>query len=106
MFGRTSQLTGLAMRKQLLVLSSEVNRMQLVRACTVLRGEMRVLGSSLRASGSVVSKASLAIATVAAVRQIFRPRQTSQPRPTWLSIALRAAQIGSSLWSGLRRSPP
>lgn len=100
--GKKSQLTPLETRKQLLLVESELNRVQLLNEMHDFKDEIHHLQQQMQAIGSMVSAAAKLAATFSTVGRAFSHRDEGDNKPSWVSMLLNAAQAGTSLWLLLR----
>jgi hypothetical protein len=94
MSGKKSQLTPLATRKQLLLVESELNRVQLLNEVRDFKNEIHHLRHQVCAIGSVASSAAKLAAT------FFHHDEGK--KSSWVSTLLHGMQAGASLWRLLR----
>jgi hypothetical protein len=103
MSGKTSQLTLLETRKQLLLVESELNRAQLVNEMRDFKNEVQRLKHQV---GGIVSTAELATKVVSAFsdvgRAFSRRNEGENEKPSWISMLLNGAKAGTSLWRWMR----
>jgi hypothetical protein len=102
MSGKKTQLTPLETRKQLLLVESELNRVQLINELRELKSEVRHWKHQVEA---VVSMASLVVklaTTFSAIGRVFSHRDKDDKPPSWISTLLKSLQTGTSLWQTLR----
>jgi hypothetical protein len=98
--GKNFQLTPLESRKQLLLVESELNRVQLLVELRELQGEWQQLKEQAQAIGSVAAAAAKVAATVSAIGSVFTPRQDNEKgKSSWLSTLLNGARTGAALWA-------
>ncbi len=99
MFGKETHLTPLESRKQMLVLESELNRVQLLKELDELKVETQRLADQMRVLGSLATNVSSALELVFKVQQAFST--TKEKFPKFFGI-LKGARAGASLWSAIR----
>jgi hypothetical protein len=99
--GKKPSLTPLAARKQLLLMESEMNRVRLIEAVHGWKTEVHRTKQHIMNFGSVAAKTAKAAAAVSAVAGLFANRGR-QGKPSWISLALKAAATGTSVWYWLR----
>jgi len=89
-------MSPLALRKQLLVTESELNRVQLADDITALKVDVHTLTDRMKSFGSIA-------ATIAGVMSCFngKPANTA-PRAAWWQAALKGVGIASNFWLMLR----
>jgi len=103
MFGNHPRVNPLESRKRLLIAESELNRTQLVQEWVALTAGVRTVTSRVKSFGSIASAAALLLAGLAAYR---RGKGTeADVKPSWLQIALKAAQAAGSIWLAFRARP-
>jgi hypothetical protein len=103
MLGKKFHVTPLESRKQLLLVESELNRVQLVNELHDLKSELYQLNEQVHAIGSVASSAAKLATTFSAIRSAFSHRKTAENgKSSWLSTLLSGARMGVSLWSAVR----
>ena len=106
MFGKTQRLTDLVIRKQMLVLESDLNRKLLQGEWGGIRQEIRGLTAGLESLGSLASLA----ARVGAAGTDFlngiprSDRRAAGAKSSWASSFLHAVRMGRWVWSVLH--PP
>ena len=101
--GKLTQLTPLETRKQLLLLESELNRVQLLREVGEFKNEIRHLKQQAGEISSLVSSAAKLAGTFSAVGRVFSHRDDGENGSgPWLSTLLNGAKAGASLWLLLR----
>jgi hypothetical protein len=103
MSGEKSNLTSLESRKQLLLLESELNRVQLLEDLNRLRGEVRRLKNKVCGIGSLASAAAL-FPLFSIFRQTLEERENQADKSSWISRLLKGIETGVALWSALRRN--
>ena len=104
MFGKNPRLSPLQSRKQLLLVESEINRVQLAGDMAALTADVRALTGRARAIGLIASSAAALWVGLAAFR-----RKKSAPaaeKPSWLQTIVKAAGLLSSLWLAFRPQAP
>lgn len=92
-----SKLTPLAVRKQLLLLESDLNRARFVETLDELKQEFHYSKESLAELGSMASTAAKVVATVSSAHHILS-RRDSNGKKSWLSFLLEGMTTGTSLW--------
>lgn len=98
--GKNVQLSPLAARKQLLLVESELNRVQLLNELRDLQGELHQLRAQAQAIGSVAGSAAKVAATVSVIGNVFTQRKNNEKgKSSWLSKLLSGARTGASLWA-------
>jgi hypothetical protein len=100
---KNPQLTSLETRKQLLLVESELNRVQLLNELRDFKNEIQHLKHQVGAIGFVASLAANLTATFSAVGRAFSHRdEVENGKPSWISTLLNGAKAGTSLWFLLR----
>jgi hypothetical protein len=100
--GKKSQLTPLEARKQLLLVESELNRVQMLNEVRDWKNELHNLKQQMQTIGSMASAAAKLAATFSTVSRAFSHRDEGDNQPSWVSTLLNGAQAGTSLWLLLR----
>jgi len=100
MFGNTSRVSRLAVRKQLLIAESELNRAQLAEEWAALRRGVCAFTDRARALGSIVSAGALLVTGLAAHRR-GSPTRTAE-KPAWWQRLLNAAGMIATVWLAFR----
>ena len=104
MSGKKSQLTPLETRKQLLLVESELNRVQLLNELHDLKNEIHHLKDQICVVGSMASSAAKLATTFSAIATVFTHRKAAENgKSSWVSTLLNGARTGALLW-GTRRS--
>jgi len=106
MFGKTNGLTALEMRKQLLVVESELNRAHLADEWRQVKVEARSLTDAIRMLGSL---GSLAAQLEKAIGGFFKgfsnhDEDAENKKPSRVSTWFNVMKTGVSLWTALRSS--
>jgi hypothetical protein len=101
MSGKTSQLTSLETRRQLLLVESELNRAQLLNEVRDFKSEIQRLKHQV---GGIVSTAELATKVAGAFSDVGRAfsQRDEGEKPSWISTLLNGAKAGTSLWRLIR----
>ena len=103
MSGKKSQLTSLETRKQLLLVESELNRVQLLNELSDFKNEIHHLKHQVWEMGSIAASAAKLATTFSAIGQAFSHRNEGEKeKPSWISTFLNGAKAGTSLWLLLR----
>jgi Zn-dependent membrane protease YugP len=97
MAGETPQLTPLETRKQLLLVESELNRVQLGNEFRDFKSEILRLKNQVFEMGSLTSLATAFSAVGRAISHRDEGDETS-----WISTLLSCARAGTSLWRWFR----
>jgi hypothetical protein len=100
MFRKTSHVTPLEMRKQLLIAESELNRAQLAQEWSAMAAGVRTLTDRVKIYGSIASSAAVLGAGLAAFRR--GKSRSADAKPSWLQTVLKGAGMVSSLWLAFR----
>lgn len=107
MRGTTSKLTPLAARKRLLLMESEINRVELRRECLALGAEasglVGQLTGQMRTLGSIASAGAVVLTLGSVVRRLFSKNHAAKTSKTSLTHKLlNGARAGISVWTALR----
>jgi hypothetical protein len=100
MFGKTSRLNPLDLRKQLLIAESELNRAQLAAELIELTAGFRAVTDRARSFGSIASSAAALVAGLAAFRR--GKTAVAGAKSSWLQTLLNGAGLISTLWLAFR----
>jgi hypothetical protein len=100
MSGKNLRLNPLALRKQLLLAESELNRAQLAGDMVVLKAGVRTLTDRAKSLQSIASSAALLVTGFAAFQR-SKPA-AANTKPSWLQIFLKGAGLVSTLWLAFR----
>jgi len=101
MSGTTSHLTASGVRKQLLLVESDMNRLQLLEEWQTLGRESRELVQHARSACSVVTTvAAMGIAGIKAFRDSGPAGR--QHKYSWLSTLISSLRLGASVWKAFR----
>jgi len=104
MAGTQSRLTPLEVRKQLLIVESEVNRTQLEHTWRHLRSKAGELAEQARsACSTITSFASIGVAGFQAFRKLRMSRRTG--KSSWLANLMEGVRLGTALWTTIRSQP-
>jgi hypothetical protein len=103
MLRKDTQLKSLEIRKQLLILESELNRTELLREVNHFKDEMARLKKQVATVGSIASS----VAVLATTISFFRRRSAKGEKSSgstipWITAAIEGARIGSSLFSKIK----
>lgn len=101
MASKKTKLTPLEVRKQLLVLESELNRRLLVEAVDDWHEEVHRTKQHLLTLGSTVSTVAKVGATISIVRRLFA-RRNGHAKSSWLGGLFRGVTTGMSVWKFVR----
>jgi hypothetical protein len=102
MSGEKNRLTPLEARKQMLLVESELNRVQLTHEWNDFKNELHRATETLRTVGAVASSVAKAGATFSFLRGLWS-RGEPKEKKSWGSMLLNGAKTGVSLWLMLRR---
>jgi hypothetical protein len=100
MFPDDPRVNPLTSRKQLLIAESDINRAQLVQELQSMTEGFHTLSHRVKSVSALASTAALLVVGVAAFRR--GKSMALVARPSWFQLALKGAQMASSLRS-LRR---
>ena len=100
MSGRTTHLSPLASRKQLLVAESELNREQLSAEWQAMAHGVRNFAHRTKTMVAWASSTVLLAAGVAALRRA--PPRSNDAKSSWLQKILKGARVASTLWLAFR----
>ncbi len=100
MFGIKPRITPLEARKRLLVLESELNRLQFGREWEKLTDSYQALSQTVQTVRSVASMIGMVVKGVSA----FGGRKSSKAEreSSWIQKGMQGAQMASALWSAFR----
>lgn len=104
MSGEKPDLTSLESRKQLLLLESELNRVQLLEDLNGLRSEVKRLKNQVHCIGSLASAAAMFFSTLSIFRRTSGEHENQADKPPCISRLLKGIETVATLWSELRRS--
>jgi hypothetical protein len=97
--GKTTGLTTLEARKQLLLVESELNRAQLLNELRDFKNEIQHWQHQAREIGSMVTSAAKLADTFSSIGQAFSHNEGNEKEKTpWISKVLTGAKAGMSLW--------
>jgi len=102
MSGRTTHMSSLKSRKQLLVAESELNREQLSEEWQAMAHGVRYFAHRTKTMAAWASSTALLVAAVTALRRA--PPQSRGAKSSWLQKILKGARAASTLWFAFR--PP
>lgn len=103
MFGKKSQLNPLALRKELLIAESEINRAQLVEDWQAIADGTHNLADRLKTVSSVASVAAVLVAGVSTFRR--DKAKSTDAKTSWFQTVLKGAQVAGSIWLAFRSRP-
>jgi hypothetical protein len=96
-------MTPLESRKQLLLVESELNRVQLMNELRDFKIEVHQLKQQMEAIGSLASSAAKLTGTLSSIGDFFARRaENKKSKSSWISNLLNAARTGASIWDNLR----
>src|ERR1035438_7379316 len=103
MSGKKSPLTPLESQKRLLVVESELNRVQLMNELHSFQHELAHLKRQAEAVASIAASVAKLAATFTAVGSAFSHREEkSEGRHSLLSTLFSGLKTGAALWGTLR----
>jgi hypothetical protein len=102
MSGKTTGLSALESRKQLLLLESELNRAHLVNEWRDVQNGVCYYLDQMRAVGSIASSAARITSSVAGLFSGGPSKPAEAEKPSMVSTLFKGARAGFSLWSKLR----
>jgi hypothetical protein len=103
MSGKTHGLTPLETRKQLLLVESELNRMQLVNELREFKSEYQELKKQVHALRSIMSSATTLTETFNQIRSVFTQDEKKPAGSSWLSGLVNGAKTCASIFGAFRR---
>ena len=103
MFAKTPCVSALAVRKQLLIAESELNRAQLSDEWGKMKAEISDLTHRAKTIAVWSSSAAMLLAGLAAFRN--RNGMAAEEKPSWLQRTLKWIQLANTFWQAFRRSP-
>ena len=104
MSGKKSGVSPLEVRKQLLIVESEINRVRLVREWQTLTGELGNLADQAK-SFNTLTAAGLALVTGLAAFTSHQPAPGGE-KISWLQKILKGAKLAATLWQVFRPHHP
>ena len=96
MFGKTSHVSPLELRKQLLIAESELNRAQLSREWQTMAHGVGDLAHRVKTIGAWASAAALLVAGVTAWRR--GAPAPGAAKSSWFQKILNGARLASTIW--------
>ena len=102
--GKNLHLTPLESRKQLLLVESELNRVQLLEDLNGLRSEVKRLKNQVCSIGSLASSVATLFPLLSIFRRTFEEHENDVGKSSWVSRLLKGIETGATLWSALRKS--
>jgi hypothetical protein len=100
MFGKRSHLSPLELRKQLLILESELNRAQLAQEWQTMAHGVRDLAHRATTIGAWASAAALLVTGLTAWRS--GPPAPVAAKLSWFQKILNGARLASTIWFAFR----
>jgi hypothetical protein len=100
MFGKTSHLSPLGSRKQLLIAESELNRAQLSEDWQTIKHGVGNLAHRTKTIGAWASSAALLVAGVSALRR--GPPSPGTAKSSWFQKMLHGARVAWTIWCAFR----
>ncbi len=104
MFRKNTQLSPIEIRKQLLIVESEINRAHMVDDLAALRTGVRAFTDRAKSYGSIAASAASLVAGFTALRR--HKSSEAEAKPSWLQTAIKGAGMVSTLWSAFRSRGP
>jgi hypothetical protein len=98
--GKTSHLSPLESRKQLLLAESELNRAGLAEEWQAMEHGIRDFALRAKNIGAWASSAALVVAGVKALRRA--PPKSGAAKSSWFQKILHGARVASTLWFTFR----
>jgi hypothetical protein len=98
--GKTSHVSALESRRQLLVAESELNRAGLADEWQAMAHGVRDLGYRARSIAAWVSSAAVLVAGVTALRH--GPPRPGTAKTGWLVRIVKGARLASTIWFAFR----
>ena len=106
MFGKTTELTPLAARKQLLLVESELNRVQMMNELRDFKNDLRHLRNQVEAMGAIASTAAELTDTFSQIKNAFsHGAENGERKKSWLSTLFSGAKTCASVWSAFQSRP-
>ena len=100
MFGKTSHLSPLESRKQLLIAESELNRAQLSEEWDAMTHGIHDLARRAKTIAAWASSAALLVAAVTVLRH--GPPALGTAKSSWFQKILHGARLASTIWFAFR----
>jgi hypothetical protein len=98
-----NNLTPIDSRKQLLLVESELNRVQLINELQELKHEIRHLKEQVETVGAIASSAVKLATTFSSIGSAFTRRGPDEKqKSSWISTLVNGARAGASLWSAFK----
>ncbi|HEV2694875.1 MAG TPA: hypothetical protein VG347_18415 [Verrucomicrobiae bacterium] len=103
MSGKNLQLTPLETRKQLLLIESELNRVQLVNELRDLKGEIHHLRNQFHAIGSLATSATQLATAFSEIGGAFTRRDSGEKeKSSWFSTLFNGLKTGAAIWGAVK----
>jgi hypothetical protein len=90
----------LALRKELLIAESEINRVQLLEEWRGMTVGLHSVTERVKSAGSIASAAAMLVAAVSAFRQ--GKSESNGSKTSWFQTALKGAELAGSVWQAFR----
>jgi hypothetical protein len=107
--GKNPALTPLESRKQLLVVESELNRVQLLAEVHGFKKELGRLQQEIQVFGSLAASVAKMAGIFSAVGGVFSQRRKEDTEDTgrrsWVATLLKGLKTGVALWGALGSNP-
>ena len=100
MSGKNPRVNPLALRKQMLVAESELNRSHLIQDWQMVKCEVHSLVNQARTVSSIASAVANLVAGLSSLRQ--KKSATAAEKPSWWQTLLKGAGVVSTLWQTFR----
>jgi hypothetical protein len=104
MSGKTHQLSPLELRKQLLIVESEINRGQLLDEIATLTTDIQALTHRGRTLGLIASSGAVLLAGLTGFSR--RNASVTEAKPGWLQHVVQGVGLVTTLWAAFRSSRP
>ncbi|HEY4417526.1 MAG TPA: hypothetical protein VGO57_17675 [Verrucomicrobiae bacterium] len=105
MFGKTTELTPLAARKQLLLVESELNRVQLVNELRELKHGLQELKAQVEVVGSMAATAAKWAETFTKIRGAFTHEEKPSQGKSWVGTLFNGLRTCATLFGTFRSRP-
>jgi CII-binding regulator of phage lambda lysogenization HflD len=103
MSGKTIGLTPLETRKQLLLMESEMNRLQWEHELRELKAALHQIQHQAQAVGSLASSAARLATVISDIHGAFSQRAENNGNKSFLSKMFNGLRMGTSLFGAFRR---
>ena len=100
MSGKEPPLSPLELRKRLLIVESEINRVQLQQEWETMTEGIRGLADRAKAISAYASVAAALVAGLAAFRR--SPAPAAKARRSWVRTLLKSLRAAASIWLAFR----